>query len=114
MLNAVVAFQVFFIKCLFIFFVTLFLKMMRMLSTSNPGCHGRLYKRIFKILPIQRYILRKELFQALSCFKYGFTLFHTSKFQIFATKSNVMVKVAWYLPQSKVLFLFLEVLGECD
>ena len=46
--------SVFFIERIFVFFITLFLKKMAMLSNIKPHCHSKLSKTILKILPIYR------------------------------------------------------------
>ena len=50
-LNIVAGVQVFFIECIFVFFIT-FVKKMGILSQRKPHGHSRLSKPILKILPI--------------------------------------------------------------
>ena len=75
-LNIVAGVQMFFIECIFAFFITLFLKKMGILSERKPHSHSRLSRPILKILPIYRKnILRKQLPQAV-CSKYVFRLLY--------------------------------------
>ena len=74
-LSIVAGVQMFFIECIFVFFIT-FLKKMGILSELKPHSHSRLSKPILKILPIYRKnILRKQLPQAI-CSKYVFRLLY--------------------------------------
>ena len=92
-LNTVTAVQMFFIERIFVFFITLFLKNMRILSANQPHCHCRLSKPTFKILLIYRInVLEKQLYHAI-CSKYIFRLLQAPKTQIFSTKLNMIVKV---------------------
>ena len=94
-LNTVAAVQMFFIERIFVFFITLFLKNMRILSANQPHCHCRLSKPTFKILLIYRInVLEKQLSHAI-CSKYLiiFRLLEAPKIQIFSTKLNMIVKV---------------------
>ena len=94
-LNTVTAVQMFFIERIFVFFITLFLKNMRILSANKPHCHSRLNKPTFKILLIYRInVLEKQLSHAI-CSKYLiiFRLLQAPKIQIFSTKLNMIVKV---------------------
>ena len=86
--------QMFFIKRILFFFMTLFLtKIGIIFSASKPHHHSRPSKRILKIQSIYRKnTLGKQLSQAI-CSRYLFRLLHTTKFQIFSTKLNLMVKV---------------------
>ena len=94
-LNTVAAVQMFFIERIFVFFITLLLKNMRILSANKPHCHCRLSKPTFKILLIYRInVLEKQLSHAI-CSKYLiiFRLLEAPKIQIFSTKLNMIVKV---------------------
>ena len=92
-LNTAAAVQMSFIECIFVFFVTLFLKMTIILGTSKPQCFSRLSKPVLKILSISRKsILGKQLSLAIYS-KYIFRLLHAPKFHIFSTKLNKIVKV---------------------
>ena len=72
-----------FVERILVFFMTLFLKKMKILSVSKTHCDFRLLKSILKILIIYRKnILGKQLSQVI-CSKYVFRLFHAPKFQIF-------------------------------
>ena len=88
------AIQMFFIVRIFVFFMTIFLKQMRItLSASKPHYHCRFSKPVFKIESIyEENIFGKQLPQAI-CSWYVFRLLHAPKFQIFYTKLNLMVKV---------------------
>ena len=88
-----------------------------MLSSNKPHCHARLPKPSLKILLICWNIFEKQLSQATSYSNQGHQidnflkqhraltrvvrLLHRSNFQIFSTKSNMIIKVARYLPKSE-------------
>ena len=89
-LSTVAAVQMFFIKHIFVFFMTLFWKKMGIiLSASKPNCHSRLSKPILKILFIcRRTILGKQLSQAIRC-KYFFQIASCTKI------SNIIYKITY-------------------
>ena len=92
-LNTMAAVQMFYIEHIFVFFMTLFLKMGIILSASKPYCHSRLGKPILKIVSIYRKIfLEKQISKAI-CFNYVFRLLHALESQIISSKLNMMVKV---------------------
>ena len=92
-LNTVAAVQMFYKEHIFVFFITLFLKKMRIIvSASKPHCHSRLRKPILKILSIYRTNILGKQFSLVIYFKYVFRLLHALESQIFSSKLNIMVK----------------------
>ena len=93
-LNTVAAVQIFFIECIFVFLIWLFLKKVGIIiSASKPHCHSRFSTPILKIQSIYgKNILGKQLPEAI-CSKYVFRLLHAPKSQVFSTKLDMMVKV---------------------
>ena len=88
-LNTVAAVQMFFIERIFVFFMTLFLKQMGIISARKP----RLSKTILKIISIYRkHILGKQLSQAI-CSKYVFRLLHAPNFQVFSEVDKLFTGV---------------------
>ena len=92
-LNTLAAVQIFYKEHIFVFFITLFLKKMRIIvSASKPHCHSRLRKPILKILSIYRTNILGKQFSLVIYFKYVLRLLHALESQIFSSKLNIMVK----------------------
>ena len=72
-----------------------------MLTSSKPHCYPRLHKPTLKILLINWNILKKQFSQATLCSNHGPQIASWTKFQIFCTELNMMVKVVRYLPKSE-------------
>ena len=86
----------------FLYYLTL--KEVGVLSSKKPLCHPRHPKPNLKILLIYWNVSGKLLSQSTSCCSHGLKLLHTPNFQVFSTVSNMMVKVARYLPKSETAF----------